>query len=532
MFRLVSWLGVCCALVTASPVGAVAPPVSSYAGTDEMARRIDRHLEAAWDKARITPAVAAEDSEWLRRVTLDLAGRIPTVQETRSFLADRREDRRPRLVEKLLDGPRFVSHFATVWSALLLPEASANIQIRFQAPSFERGIQEWLRSRRGVDSLARDLISVKMAGTGDEGFYGVQDGGLSVFYAGKEYKPEDVAAAVSRVFLGVNIGCAQCHHHPFAEWRREQFWSFAAFFGGLRSNRLMDFAFPEAEQPDAHELTIPGTEKKVKATFLGGKPAKIAPGESSREALADWVVARDNPYFARAIVNRAWAYAFGTGLHEPLDEMAGTHTAASHPEVLDDLAKAFIAKNYDLRWLLRTIVSTRAYALSSKRSHPSQEDPAQFARAGLRGLTAQQLYDSLVTATGYVPRNDATMGFSPVSTSARGQFVAKFSGALDRPTEVQTSILQALTLMNGQVMTGATSVKDSETLAAIVDAPFLSLQGKLDTLFLATLSRKPTSKESTRLSAYVSKSDEKHQAEALADVFWALLNSGEFYLNH
>ena len=169
-----------------------------------------------------------------------------------------------------------------------------------------------------------------------------------------------------------------------------------------------------------------------------------------------------------------------------------------------------------LRWLLNTIVSTRAYGLTSKRSHPSQDDPTQFARATLRGLTPQQLFDSLVTATGYAPRTDPTRGFSPVSTSARGEFVAKFSGANDRPTEVQTSILQALTLMNGKVMSDSTSVKDSETLAAVVDAPFLSTQGKLETLFLATLSRKPTSKESSRLSAYVSKSDEKPQLSGSA----------------
>ena len=406
MFRLVSWLGVCCALVTASPVGAVAPPASAYAGADDLARRIDRHLESAWATGRITPAAPAEESEWLRRVYLDLAGRIPTVQETRSFLADRREDRRSRLVEKLLDGPRFTSHFATVWTALLLPEASANLQIRFQAPAFERKMQEWLRSRRGADALARDIITARVSDTAEEGFYGLQDAGLSVYFAGKDYKPEEIAGAVSRVFLGVNIGCAQCHHHPFAEWRREQFWSFAAFFAGLRSNRLADFTFPEAEQRDAHELTIPGTDKKVKATVLGGKPARIAAGESSREALADWVVARDNPYFARAIVNRAWAYAFGTGLHEPLDEMAGTHSDAHHPALLDDLAKAFVAKDYDLRWLMRVIVSTRAYGLSSKRSHPTQDDPTQFARAALRGLTPQQLFDdSLFVIYWYRNRN-------------------------------------------------------------------------------------------------------------------------------
>jgi hypothetical protein len=534
-------------LLAADPAGAAAPQRQQpkYPGADELARRIDRHLEEAWKSADIVPAAPADDAEWLRRVTLDLAGRIPSVEEVRTFLADRRPDRRQRLVEKLLDGPRFNTHFAAVWSALLLPEANSNLQVRFQAPLFERRIQRWLASGQGVDRFARDLLTQPLGGASLESFYGGANAELTPFYAAKDYKPEEIASAVSRVFLGVNIGCAQCHNHPFAAWKREQFWSFTAFFGGIRSLRMGDFFLPEPEQPGVHEITIPGTDRKVQATYLDGKKARVADGTSSRQTLADWVVARDNPYFARAIVNRTWAYFFGTGLQEPIDEMAGSNTEPYHPALLDDLAQGFLEHDYDLRWLMRTITATRAYGLSSRRSHPSQDEPTRFARAALRGLTAQQLFDSLAQATGYQEGNNQTVGFNPFGGNTRSAFVTKFSNTTDKPTEVQTSILQALTLMNGKVMADATHVQNSETLAAVADAPFLSLARKIETLYLAALSRKPTDRESSRMSAYVEsklvvygpvilspQEREKRQSEALADVFWVLLNSGEFYLNH
>jgi hypothetical protein len=540
-------LGLCCLLLAAGPAGAAAPhrQQPKYPGADDLARRIDLYLEAAWKKVEVVPAAPADDAEWLRRVYLDLSGRIPSVQEVRTFLADRHPERRQRLVEKLLDGPRFSSHFATIWSALLMPEATSNLQVRFQAPQFERRIQRWLASGRGMDQFTRDLLTQPLGGLSLESLYGgAANQELSLFYAGKDYKPEEIASSVSRVFLGVNIGCAQCHNHPFAAWKREQFWSFTAFFGGIRSTQMGDFFLPEPEQLGVHEITIPGTDRKVQATYLDGKKARVG-DESARKSLAEWVVSRDNPYFARAIVNRTWAYFFGTGLHEPIDDMAGSNIEPHHPALLDELARGFLEHDFDLRWLMRTITATRAYGLTSRRSHPGQDDPTLFARAALRGLTAQQLFDSLAQATGYQEGNNQMVGFNPFGGTTRGQFVTKFTNATDKPTEVQTSILQALTLMNGKVMADATHVQNSETLAAIADVPFMSIGSKIETLYLAALSRKPTTRETERMSAYVEarairggrllltpRDIEERRAEALADIFWVLLNSGEFYLNH
>jgi hypothetical protein len=524
MNRTCSWAVLAAALV--APAAPAAGKDDRYAGADELARRIDRHLEEARDRAKVVPANAADDSEWLRRVYLDLAGRIPSVAEVRTFLADRRPDRRQKLVERLLAGGRYPTHFATVWRTLLVPEAGSNFQLRFGMEGFERWLRDWLVSDRGYDEMVKELLTVTFGGR--RGGLAFGEGGPQTFYQAKEYKAEEVAAAASRLFLGVNLGCAQCHNHPFAQWKREQFWSFAAFFSGLQFQRQGDLAVLQTDRTDRHEIAIPGTEKVVKAKYLDGKEPEIKSGMKSREVLAAWMVARENPYFARAAVNRMWAHFFGTGLMEPLDEMAGTEAQASHPALLDELAGAFAERNYDVRWLIRALTATKAYQLSSRKSHPSQDDPRQFARAALRGLTPEQLFDSVAMATGFQESSRGNPYFG--GNSARGEFLTKFANEADRPTERQTSILQALTLMNGRVMSSATNVKNSETLSAVADAPFLATAGKLEVLYLSALSRKPTAKELGRMTAYVEKAEQP--AEALADVFWVLLNSGEFMLNH
>jgi hypothetical protein len=532
------------ALLGAAPAGAAAAGGDRYKGADELAARLDRHLTAGWKAGGVTPAPVAGDAEFVRRVYLDIAGRIPSVTEVRTFLNDRRADRRGRLVEKLLASPRYVTHWVRVWRALLLPEAGADFQVRAQRASFETWLREALEQDRSYDVLVRDLLTAPLQ-PGGRGFgFGQTAANPGAFYSAKEYKPEEIASAVARVFLGVNVGCAQCHNHPFADWKREQFWQFAAFFAGIKSRRQGDFNFLEREVPDARELTIPGTEKVAQARYLDGKYPKFKFKASARQTLAEWITGRDNPYFARALANRLWSYFLGSGLIDPVDEMVGTEVKASQPAVLDELARGFIAHDFDLKFIIRAITATRAYQLTSKRSHPSQDDLKQFARMPLRGLTGEQLFDSLAEATGHREPNRPNAPFIFRSGDVRDEFLTKFSSAGDKPTDVQTSILQALTLMNGRLIRGATTLASSEALAAVADAPFMTTSSRLEVLFLAALSRMPSDKERARLGAFIdsggaaegkattAKEKKKRYDEALADVFWALLNSGEFYLNH
>lgn len=500
-----------------------------------LAAAIDRHLSAAWQGNQIQPAPPATDAEFIRRVYLDLAGRIPAVAELRAFFDDKRPDKRQRLVEQLLDGPRYVTHFTNVWRALLLPETTSNLQAGFLAPGFETWLRAKLQQNTHYDAMVRELLTVPMDGRNRNPF-GQANNGVPTpiaFYLAKDVKPENLAAAASRLFLGVKIECAQCHNHPFAEWKREQFWSFAAFFAGLQRQGNGDFVNAGRELADKRELKIPGTERVVQAAFLDGAAPQWNAKGNARATLAEWMTRKDNPYFARAAVNRLWGYFFGSGIVDPIDEIAGGEHEPSHPELLDELARQFAEHNFDLKFLIRAITASRAYQLSSLATHKSQDDPHQFARMPLRGLSAEQLFDSIAGATGYRDQSNPNPRFFG-NPGVRGRFLTQFANSSDKPTEVQTSILQALSMMNGQV----TDLRGSETLEALLDAPFMDTAERIEILYLATLARRPTPRELSRTISYiedggsVKSATTSAKAQALADVFWVLLNSGEFFLNH
>ncbi len=260
--------------------------------------------------------------------------------------------------------------------------------------------------------------------------------------------------------------------------------------------------------------------------------------------MADWITSPANPYFARATVNRVWAWFLGHGLVEPVDEMVGTSSMPSHPELLDLLAREFTDHQFDLKFLIGSILATQTYQRTSAATHPGQEEPSLFARMPLRGLSPEQLFDSLAMATGYRDSgggDDLLTGLLGGNRSAKSELITKFS-AIERPTERQTSILHALTLMNGKVMDAATSLEKSETLAAVVDAP-ASIGERVEALYLAALARKPYAREIDRNVKFINDAERRARDKdakaqraahnnALADVFWALLNSPEFALNH
>lgn len=524
---------------------AVAPATPVTPVTNDFAKRIDQLLLQSWEKARVQPARSADDAEFVRRVYLDLAGRIPAVSEVREFLGDKRADRRARLIEKLLSSPRYSQHFSTVYRALLIPEASNDLQVRSQIPGFERWLRDKLKDNVGYDSLVRELLTVPLER--NRSFDFEVGSGPFTFYQAKEFQPTELASTTARVFLGVNLGCAQCHNHPFATWEREQFWNLAAFFAGIRARREGDFTVFQGENSGVRQISLPNSERKVSAHFLDGQAPKFKNGVSSRVVLAEWITSPSNPYFARASVNRVWAYLFGTGLIEPIDEMLGSENRSHQPEILDELAREFIANKFDLKWLLRTLTSTQAYQLTSARSLPkgsSQDDPRHFARMPLRGLRPEQLYDSILQATGQLDRRvNPNEDFFLNETSDRANLIQRFNNDSDRAVDVQTSILQALTLMNGRLISSATRLESSDLLTAICEAPFLDTAGRIETLYLAALSRLPRPAEKTRMMTYVEKrgsagpsknadEDNRRHREALADVLWVLLNSSEFLFNH
>lgn len=521
------------ALAAVSP-GEPAKPLASKSSAKSaapdalaMAARIDKLLAEKWAADEVQPAAIADDYEFCRRVHLDLAGRIPTVQEIRIFVADQSPDKRTRLIDKLLDSGSYVRHFTTFWRSLLLGGGPNDA---FNRNFFSNSFENWLRSRlhenAPYDKMVREILTAqRQSRTGRQG-----EGDPSAFFQVNENKPETVAAAASRLFLGVKIECAQCHNHPFARWTREQFWEFAAFFNVF--GRVDPRTGRQQPGGNGREIPIPESDVIAKARFLDGTEPDWKDGKSSLVILSDWLLTPENPFFAKAAVNRMWTYFFGVGLVEPVDDL-NDNNPPSHPEIFNELAKAFAASGFDLKFLMRVITNTRAYQLTSRQTHESQEDPRYYAKMSVRGMSAEQLFDSIVQAT-YTDPADANRQVPGLfgQQTARAEFIARFSNLTDKPTEYQTAILQALLLMNGELTNKATSVEESMLLHATAEMPLWNSEKKVEVLYLATLSRKPTAKEAKRLSEYVERGGVSgDKKKALADVFWALLNSGEFILN-
>lgn len=522
------------ALACVLPRSVRAAESSAAKGEDvrALAQTIDRHVEQKWAEEKVEPAPRAGDAEFLRRVYLDLVGKIPTVAEVRTFLDDPAPDKRERVVDRLLKSPAHVGHFTRFWKDLVVPEADTDFQVRFTAVELEAWLRRQIADNTGYDKVVRTIVSLPMESNGKRSFNVFEtrkDPVPSGFFFAKGAKPENLAAATARTFLGIRIECAQCHDHPFARWKREEFWGLAAFFGGLEKTGNDENFGPIRELADRREVAIPGSEKVVQARFLGGDEPQWKYKVPARQTLAEWMTAADNPFFARATVNRYWAHFFGVGLVDPVDDM--DDKTPSHPELLDELAREFARHGFDTKYLIRAMTSSRAYQLSSEGSS-SASDPQLFSRMNTKGLTPQQLFDSVARATGLENSNVGGNPFFDPNTK-RAEFLQKFTRRDEKPIEAQTSILQALALMNGKLVSEVTDADKGALLGAVADAPFLDTKGRVETVFLATVSRLPNADESARMVEYIEGGGPaKDPKKALADVFWALLNSGEFLFNH
>ena len=501
----------------------------------ELARRIDRRIEAGWKAAGVTPAPEADDAEFLRRVSLHIAGSIPPVSDVREFLQNDLPNRRRQLVDNLLESPQYINNFSNFWTRVMMPESATDFEAKAQRPGFQAWLRQHLGSNTHYDAVVYELLTTPLAG--DRGMIGVMQTPGSVspiaFFTTKQIKPENLAAATSRMFMGIRIECAQCHNHPYDGWKQEQFWGYAAFFAGIERINQTDGNIGQVKEVfDRRELTIPERDAVVQATYLDGTQPQWKTRVSSRRTLADWITSKRNPYFAKSTVNRLWGHFFGIGIVEPVDDFGGTNKP-SHPELLDELAEDFVAHDFDLKHIIRAITASKSYQRSSRRTDEKQDEPHQFARMSVQGLTGEQLYDSVATAIGHYETFQQFQPFQFNQATMRNEFIELFAPDNNSPTERRTTILQALALMNGQLTASATSLDQSSTFSAIVDFPLMKSPDRIEALYLAVLSRKPRPDELDRLTKYVASGgpsiDEK---QALSDIFWALLNSSEFLFNH
>jgi len=496
----------------------------------ELAKRIDQRLDERFAAENVTPAPQADDAEFFRRLHLDLVGVVPTSDTALEFINDPDINKRAIAIDRLLKSTEHPLHFANVWRALLLPESETDRQIRYFLPGFELWLQQRRVENAGFDILVRDLLTVPITGTEERPqlvLTNLRSANPIAFIAAKEADPGKLAATTTRLFLGIRLECAQCHNHPFDVWTQEQFWNQAAFFAGIQRKGRGPFA-PVLEKPEVKSIAVMSDAAKVvPALFLDG--VAPPPTESlQRDMLADWITKPANPYFAKATVNRVWGQLMGYGIVNPVDDF-GESNPPSHPELLNELAAAFTQSGYDLTFLYQAICRTKAYQRTSQQTASQQSDPTLFAKMALKPMSGEQFYDSLTTA---IHRTASSSGrqLSRNEDPVRRRFLDTF-GQQGEQSDPETSVLQALTLMNGTLISSATKL-DAEGLLQDTLAVSPDRLAQIEVLYLATLSRRPTDAEQSQIAQYFDAMGDDKRERNLSDVLWMLLNSAEFRWNH
>jgi hypothetical protein len=505
----------------ARPDSPAAPATTKAAG--ELSQVIDHFLDERLRAEQVAVSPLADDAAFLRRAYLDITGRIPSAAKAAAFLDNPDPAKRAQLIDDLLASREYGVHQADIWQALLLPRNSDNRRLQFEP--MVKWLEESFNANKPWDKMVRELLTA----SGEQ----PKNGAVTFYLANATV--DKMTDTVSRLFLGVQLQCAQCHNHPFTEWKQAEYWGMAAFFLKTQIapprpgvNAAVVPSVIETQAPRRGRNALPEAARILPPKFFGGPQPKVEPRAPLRPVLADWITKADNPYFSKAMVNRIWAQLFGRGIVNPVDDMHEGN-AASHPALLDELAQQFAANDFDVQFLIRSICNSQAYQRSSKPTGTNADaSPALLSRMPIKVLTPEQLFDSLVQALGAPARPNGGPGRNPVlraqGANQRAAFVA-FFGIEDGadPTEYQSGIPQALRLMNSPQLNN-NSVLNQYLRSA------RQPNEVIEHLYLMTLSRRPTSAESERLTTYVGKSREPRPA--YNDILWALLNSSEFTTNH
>lgn len=572
---------------TPAPARAGVAAAASRAPAATLAARIDEALAALQRARGVQPAPLVDDATWLRRVTLDLAGRIPTETEARAFLADAGADKRPRAAEALLGSRDHAAHLARIWDDTLMGPRVKERQV--DRAAFQRWLEARFAAKTPWDRLVTEIVTAsgKNSAGGPAGPLAlVSTGGADpddvngavnwVVRYGRQ--PADLAGATAKGFLGVQIQCAQCHDHKTEKWTQGDFRSFAAAFAHVRVDRIERdkgrvpvVSLADGQRPMRRWYGDPELAKIADATPKALDGTDLSNGDNRRAALAAWMTSRDNPWFSRAFVNRVWAQLTGEGFVEPIDDLRPSN-APRGGGVLDLVAEAFEASGFDVDALYRAIVATQTYQRAVTTGAAGVAEGA-WSRRALAPLSPDQLFDSIVTAAGLEPIVERVAGERADLVRARARMQMEFVFDDDSEANAESyrgTVQQALALMNGLVATAGTTLLEGSALDEVL-REHATTPDRLTALFLRALGRPPTASELARFGAFVegARDDDAKSAvtapraapsprgagrrgraggavlpgrirsrartaeeRAYEDVLWTLLNTSEFTFQH
>lgn len=488
---------------------------------------IDDHVWAKLRKLAIVPSGPAPDATFLRRAYLDVIGRLPTPDESRSFLADSSPGKRARLVDRLLDRPEYADHWANKWMDLLRPNPyRVGIKAVFNLDGW---IRDAFRRNLPYDQFVRQIVMAQGST--------FEEGPSTIFRDRRE--PIEIAPVVSQLFLGIRLECAKCHHHPFESWGQEQFYEFAAYFArvGHKGTGLSppisggeEIVYTTKSGAVTHPLT--GKVLGPKPLF-GSAPVGDDPDDDPRVAIAHWITAPGNAYFAKVMANRVWAELMGRGIVDPVDDLRATNPPSNGP-LLDALADDFRAHRYDIKQLIRTIMASTVYSLSSEPNDRNVADTRNFSRHYRQRLRAEVLLDAISDVTDVPDNFDAAPLRSRAVTTWTNRVPSLFLDTFGRPDANQdppcertpdTAVVQALHLMNSPTIQKKLA-SDEGRVAALAkgNQPPRAI---VEELYLLAYSRFPTADE-REVGESLFRDPGSNRRGAVEDLLWALLNAPEF----
>lgn len=488
------------------------------------AKRIDDFVYAKIKEAGLEASGQASNGAFLRRIWLDLSGVIPPSETARDHVKS--GVNRSRAIDELLKSEEYLDHWSDLWTGWLIGRNNPESR---EATRLRAWVRKALKDNMPYDVMVRELIATKGP---------TQEIGAAEYYVRFDLDSNEMTSRTSRTFLGLPLQCAQCHDHKSEPWLQEQFYGVKAFFDSVRRVRI------EEEDADGNEVYIgsyledrplrtarvPEKEMDMPATFLDGQEWKGG-DLSGRMAYANWMTDGDNPYFAKATVNRIWDYFTGAGIVDPIDWF-GVNTIPSHPELLDWLAEDFVRHGYNLRYLTRTILNSEMYQRSAKTTDLNKSDDYLLTHARIRPLTAEQLFYSLLEATNIEARQTRRgQNVRDMKRRYLRQFTFAFGNDEMEEDEMNNpTIAQALMMLNGSLVNDGIVAKEGTRLSYIL-SHHTETQRRLEQIYLATLSRLPTGAERSYFRSYMNgyKRDPKRAYE---DLYWSLLNSAEFASNH
>ena len=489
---------------------------------------VDELALKKWKQLSLQPARLSSDTQFLRRVYLDLIGTLPTEEEVVAFVADTAPDKRSKTIDRLLERPEYVDFWVLKWGDLL--RVTRNGMGPKGMWKFHSWLQHSIQTNRPIDQMVREILLAR----GQPNSYGP-----AAFYRIPE-SPEELAETVSQTFMGLRLGCAKCHQHPFENFSQNDYYGMAAFFARLDLKADRDYGHMGRSSTLRLKPTgfvrHPKTQKPVQPAVLGEKTFSYE--GDPREKLADWLTAGNNPWFARNLVNRYWGYMMGRGLVMPLDDLRKTNPP-SIPELMTALEKDFISHGFDQKHILRTIVNSRVYQLDSEPPSGSPSENQFYTYYNVKRLPAEQLLEAIDYATNAPDKfeglPDGTRPIQLPDPEVTSYFLNTFGrpnrrvvGEATRSNE--TNVTQVLHLMNSDYLQEKLSAPSGRVASLVKLLPTPQI---VPNIYYATLCRPPSSEELRQAMNFLTECESPDsKKKVLEDLLWTLLNSREFLFNH